>query len=78
MSRRYLPRTLHASIARASAQFPVLLLSGPRQVGKTTLLKAVASADPIAPPRRYVTLDGPMLLALAREEPALFLHRSFV
>ena len=75
MSRRYLPRTLHASIARASAQFPVLLLSGPRQVGKTTLLKAVASADPTAPPRRYVTLDDPMLLALAREEPALFLQR---
>ncbi len=72
----YLPRTLEASITQASRQFPVLMLSGPRQVGKTTLLKALCERDsPDKTPRRYVTLDNPMLLALARDEPALFLQR---
>ncbi len=72
----YLPRTLEALIAKASAQFPVLMLSGPRQVGKTTLLKTLCEKESAqAAPRRYVTLDNPMLLTLAREEPALFLQR---
>lgn len=71
----FLPRTLAASILRASRQFPVLMLTGPRQVGKTTLLKRLAEREGSATPRRYVTLDNPMMLQLAREEPALFLQR---
>jgi len=35
-------RTLSETIQQASAVFPVLLLTGPRQVGKTTLLEACA------------------------------------
>lgn len=70
----YLPRSLTASIAAASRQFPVLMLTGPRQVGKTTLLKSLAAAGG-NPARRYVTLDDPLLLELARNEPALFLQR---
>jgi len=70
----YLPRTLENFILRASRQFPVLMLTGPRQVGKTTLLKAVSERE--SPRRRrYVSLDNPMLRALARDEPALFLQR---
>jgi len=75
MRPRYLPRTLEPFIESASRQFPVLLVTGPRQVGKTTLLKAVAARAGPKAPRRYVTLDDPLLLALAREEPALFLQR---
>lgn len=75
MSSPYLARTLESFIALANRQFPVLMLSGPRQVGKTTLLKTLAEREPAAAQRRYVTLDNPMLLALAREEPALFLQR---
>lgn len=75
MRPRYLPRTLEPFIESASRQFPVLLVTGPRQVGKTTLLKAVAAHENPRAPRRYVTLDDPLLLALAREEPALFLQR---
>ena len=33
------PRTLEPAIIRASQQFPVVLLTGVRQVGKTTLLR---------------------------------------
>jgi len=75
MNSPYLPRTLEAFIAKASRQFPVLMLSGPRQVGKTTLLKALCGEGSATQGRRYVSLDNPTLLALARAEPALFLQR---
>ncbi len=35
----YLPRSLGKFITAANCQFPVLMLTGPRQVGRTTLLK---------------------------------------
>lgn len=76
MPTSYLPRSLARHVVTASRQFPVLMLTGPRQVGKTTLLKTLCeTAGEMTTPRRYVTLDNPLLLALAREEPALFLQR---
>ena len=74
MDEGLLPRTLESSIVRANRQFPALMLTGPRQVGKTTLLEVLARRGG-GPARRYVTLDNPMMLRLAREEPALFLQR---
>lgn len=65
-----LPRTLEASIRKAGSQFPVLLMTGARQVGKTTLLRRASASD-----RTYVTLDDPTLLALAKGDPLLFLQR---
>ncbi|MFO1267402.1 MAG: hypothetical protein U1F25_07745 [Rubrivivax sp.] len=62
-----LPRHAARTVAAASRQFPVVLVTGARQVGKTTLLRALAGAG-----RRYVTLDDPLVLRLAREDPALF------
>lgn len=50
----------------------MLLLSEPRQVGKTTFLQHSSEAD-----RQYVTLDDPLLAQLAREEPRFFLERLF-
>jgi predicted AAA+ superfamily ATPase len=50
----------------------VLLLTGPRQVGKTTLLAWCARQEAV--PRRYVTLDDADARALARDDPALFLQ----
>ena len=66
----YQQRSLEPFIRKVNQQFPVLLLTGPRQVGKTTLLQKLQTAD-----RRYVTLDDPLLYSLAKEEPALFLQR---
>ncbi|MDA8117418.1 MAG: AAA family ATPase, partial [Actinomycetota bacterium] len=63
----YLPRTLEGYLRKASHQLPVLLVTGPRQVGKTTLLRHLCTKG-----RRYVTLDDPLALRLAREDPALF------
>ena len=66
----YFPRTMGACWDAAGTQFPVLLLTGPRQVGKTTLLQHLCQEG-----RRYVTLDDPSVQALARDDPALFLQR---
>jgi predicted AAA+ superfamily ATPase len=51
-------------------RFPVVLVTGPRQVGKTTMLKKLANGQ-----RNYVTLDDPNARALALSEPGLFLQR---
>ena len=64
----YIERTLENFLKRAAGQFPVTLVTGPRQVGKTTILQHLSKDE-----RSYVTLDDPTVTALAREEPALFL-----
>jgi len=66
----YYKRTLEEAVDTASQQFPVVLVTGPRQVGKTTLLRHLCGDR-----RRYVTLDDLTLRSLAREDPALFLQR---
>ena len=66
-------RTLTRQIQAINDTFPVLLLTGPRQVGKTTLLEICAEDR-----RNYVTLDDLQQRELARNDPALFLqaHRT--
>jgi hypothetical protein len=66
----YITRTLEAKLKDQSEQFPILLVTGARQVGKTTLLQHIGGKD-----RVYVTLDDPLIATLAREDPALFIQR---
>ncbi len=66
----YIERTLEGFLKKAAGQFPVTLVTGPRQVGKTTILQHLSKDE-----RTYVTLDDPTLATLAREEPSLFLQR---
>jgi len=70
MADPYYQRSLQDYWRRAARQFPVLLLTGPRQVGKTTFLQHVRERR-----RAYVTLDDPTVRALAVRDPALFLER---
>lgn len=64
----YLKRTLEESIKKATKTFSVVLITGPRQVGKTTVLKNCED-------RTYVSLDNPLLRDFAKEDPELFLER---
>lgn len=66
----YLVRTLEKSIQKVSDFFPVLLVTGPRQVGKTTILQACGAEK-----RNYVSLDTLENRSLAQKDPALFLQR---
>jgi predicted AAA+ superfamily ATPase len=53
--------------------FPVVMVTGPTQVGKSTLLQTCAAAESV--PRRYVTLDDLNARDLAVNDPALFLQQ---
>lgn len=72
----YIPRALESVVRRYSDFFKVVVVTGPRQVGKTTMLRHLMEEDEIAGRRRnYVTLDNTAVRQLAREDPALFLQR---
>jgi len=66
----YIKRAIEGAVLNTSRTFPVLLVTGPRQVGKTTMLRALAEAE-----REYVSLDDPDVRALATGDPALFMQR---
>jgi predicted AAA+ superfamily ATPase len=66
----YLPRALEPLLLRTAALFPSVLLTGPRQCGKTTLLRHLFDAS-----HRYVSLDLPETEDLAARDPRLFLDR---
>ena len=63
----YYKRTLSKSLTDANKFFKVILLTGPRQVGKTTLLEHIKE-----PGRVYVSLDDMDSLMMAQEDPAHF------
>ncbi|PIE77032.1 MAG: ATPase [Clostridiales bacterium] len=66
----YIKRTIESRLIEFSKNFPVLLLTGARQVGKTTVLKNTNFCKDI----NYVSLDYPNLRSLARQDPELFLQ----
>ncbi|MBR5316640.1 MAG: ATP-binding protein [Lachnospiraceae bacterium] len=66
----YINRNLEKVVAEVTKEYPVVLVTGPRQVGKTTmLLKMMEGTD-----RRYVTLDDLNERNLAKTDPELFLQ----
>ena len=67
----FLPRALGPTLERAIAQFPAVVLTGPRQAGKTTLLEHLLSES-----HRFVTLDLPEVQDLAVRDPALFFEMN--
>ena len=65
----YIPRFLETEVEKANKSFKIIYLGGPRQVGKTTLLKNLATKSGF----NYVTLDDIELRNQAISEPKLFL-----
>lgn len=65
---QYIERALERKFLRMDAFFKAVLVTGARQVGKTTMLKHLAEGRD----RTYVTLDNLMTRTLAQTDPVLF------
>ena len=63
----YIRRHLEQQILSATRYYPVVMVCGQRQVGKSTMLNHIRE-----PERRYVTLDDGNARRLAETDPALF------
>jgi predicted AAA+ superfamily ATPase len=63
---KYIYRNIETTINKAAKMFPAVIITGARQVGKTTLLKHSTTGI------QYITLDDPILLQSAIEEPGSF------
>lgn len=68
----YIPRKVEPLLREAVTQFPACLVTGPRQAGKSTMLQKTF------PQYGYVTLDDPLMRALANDDPELFLSTHTV
>ena len=66
----YITRSLEKVVLQVTKEYPVVLISGPRQVGKTTMLKKLMEGTD----RNYVTLDDLQERALAKNDPEMFLQ----
>lgn len=67
---KYITRNLEHVVQQVSTEYPVVLVTGPRQVGKTTMLKKLMEGTN----RGYVTLDDLNERQLAKTDPELFLQ----
>lgn len=63
----YIHRHIETKILKIKEMFKVLLITGPRQVGKTTTLKYLLGES-----YHYVTLDDILELEIAKNDPKLF------
>ncbi|HOO52279.1 MAG TPA: ATP-binding protein [Alphaproteobacteria bacterium] len=66
----YIARDLEPIVLQASQEYPVVLVTGQRQVGKTTMLRRLMKGTQ----RSYVTLDDLDARALASNDPEMFLQ----
>ncbi len=69
MRHRYIARALEPVLRQAAIEFPAVVLTGPRQSGKTTLLKHVFGQS-----SGYVSLEPPDVRAAAAADPRGFLE----
>ncbi len=65
---QYLKRELERKFLKMNTHFKAILVTGARQVGKTTMLRHLAEGSD----RTYVTLDNRMARDLAKSDPVLF------
>lgn len=68
---RYVRRDLESHLMALVRQFPAVAVTGPRQCGKSTMLKVLFSAT-----HRYVTFDDPVVRQQAVADPRFFLETA--
>lgn len=66
----YISRSLEKVVSEVTKEYPVILVTGPRQVGKTTMLQKLMEGTQ----RGYVSLDDLSERNLAKSDPELFLQ----
>ena len=66
----YIPRAMEGAFKRLSAEFPAVLITGSRQVGKTTMLEKLTREENRG--REYVTLDDLSEREMAKTDPKMF------
>ena len=67
---RYITRSLEKTVLEVTKEYPVVLVTGPRQTGKTTMLQKLMEGTA----RNYVSLDDLTERSLAKTDPQLFLE----
>ncbi|MBN1684351.1 MAG: AAA family ATPase [Gammaproteobacteria bacterium] len=65
---KYIPRCLESTITKYLSIFPVIGLTGPRQSGKSTLLRH------LLPKYTYVSFDDPKVIDYLQEDPEGFIN----
>ena len=65
----YIKRDMEEKIIALTKEYACILVTGPRQVGKTTVLRQLMTED-----REYVTLDDMEERSLAKRDPTMFLQ----
>ena len=65
-----LKRTISDTILKISSAWPVLLLTGPRQAGKSSVLNMIKEKG-----RKYISLDDLAVRSLALDDPKAFLQK---
>ena len=66
----YISRNLETVVSQVTKEYPVVLVTGPRQVGKTTMLQKLMEGTD----RGYVSLDDLNERSIAKSDPELFLQ----
>jgi len=61
--KRYIHRAIEKELKAAASEFPVVVLTGPRQTGKSTLLRKTF------PKYDYATFDDPVTRKFAADDP---------
>ncbi len=70
METRYIERSITDKILEASKYFPIIVVTGPRQSGKTTLISHIFNDYPL------FSLEDLDVRQLAKEDPKFFLNQS--
>lgn len=69
---KYIKRHMEEIVLSLSKSWSVILLTGPRQAGKTTMLKELAIREGVG--RKYVSLDDLNMREMAKTDPKMFLE----
>ena len=67
--KKYITRVIEKELLESIQEYPVIILTGARQTGKSTLLKHLFANY------TYITLDYPDIRQFAKEDPALFFEK---